>query len=111
LGEILTVDPDEIEWDFSSPYPGCGEDRSIPHAVEVIAKYPDWAEQNERLFQNVMELMIEVVARRLDRPVRPVCLVNHHANGRMARETVMIIVIVIDRPSHALLDGSSVAGA
>ena len=45
-------------------------DRSHPHAVEVIAEYPDWAEQNERLFQNVMELLREAVARRPDRPDR-----------------------------------------
>jgi len=30
-------------------------DRTHPTAVEVIAHYPDWAEQNERLFVEVME--------------------------------------------------------
>jgi len=28
-------------------------DRSHPHAVEVIACYPDWAERNERLFEQL----------------------------------------------------------
>ena len=32
-------------------------DRSHPHAVEVIACYPDWAERNERLLEHVNETL------------------------------------------------------
>jgi len=32
-------------------------DRSHPHAVEVIACYPDWAERNERLFEQLNDTL------------------------------------------------------
>lgn len=32
-------------------------DRSHPHAVEVIACYPDWAERNERLFEQLSDTL------------------------------------------------------
>ena len=32
-------------------------DRSHPHAVEVVACYPDWAERNERLFERLNEAL------------------------------------------------------
>jgi len=41
-------------------------DRSHPNAVEVIACYPDWAERNERLFEQVNDTL-----RRLLMPVMP----------------------------------------
>jgi len=39
-------------------------DRSHPHAVEVIACYPDWAERNERLLEQLNDTL-----RRLFEPV------------------------------------------
>jgi len=41
-------------------------DRSHPHAVEVIACYPDWAERNERLFEHLNDTL-----KRLIVPVAP----------------------------------------
>jgi hypothetical protein len=41
-------------------------DRSHPHAVEVIACYPDWAERNEHLFEQLNDTL-----KRLIRPVAP----------------------------------------
>jgi len=32
-------------------------DRSHPHAVEVIACYPDWAERNERLLEQLNDTL------------------------------------------------------
>jgi len=41
-------------------------DRSHPHAVEVIACYPDWAERNERLLEHLNDTL-----KRLFTPVAP----------------------------------------
>jgi len=41
-------------------------DRSHPHAVEVVACYPDWAERNERLFERLNETL-----KRLVEPAKP----------------------------------------
>jgi len=41
-------------------------DRSHPHAVEVIACYPDWAERNERLFEQLNDTLKRLIA-----PVAP----------------------------------------
>jgi len=41
-------------------------DRSHPHAVEVIACYPDWAERNERLLEQLNDTL-----KRLFTPVAP----------------------------------------
>jgi hypothetical protein len=44
-------------------------DRSHPTSVEVIASYPDWAEQNERLLQRLAEMLQDSL--RPERELKP----------------------------------------